>query len=263
MVTRASATQSCSCFWCRVSRMNGLEYKRHSESVRPVTKAHPKPKAVKRCDKCLGVLARGVRHECTKTARNNNSKEMVREFSDEGQRRVTSSLINSFCEEEGVDKTSGHLELNSGNKMKHITIGKPKPCPQISIDDMVKFGGDNDLSDAKLKTTATLIRRTFGKKSVEKNLKKTLPKLKTDLDDYFEYKMVDTVRKKKGKENIIESIPLVAAHDVKGFVSKAMADRGLDPAETDVIVGLDDGGQILKVKHLSVCSNLNCGSLWP
>ena len=36
-------------------------------------------------------------------------------------------------------------------------------------------------------------------------------------------------------------------HSIEAFAARIMAERGLDPAETDVIMGIDDGGQMLKV----------------
>ena len=39
-------------------------------------------------------------------------------------------------------------------------------------------------------------------------------------------------------------------HSIEAFAARIMAERGLDPAETDVIMGIDDGGQMLKVGDL-------------
>ena len=172
---------------------------------------------------------------------------MVREFSGGGQRRVTSKLLNQFCDEEAVDKRHGTLELNSGNKTKIVTIGPVKAQPQISVQDLVAFGTARDFSDEALMDTATFVRRSLGKNFVEENLEKTLPKVKLALEDFFVLKVVDTLKKKKGKEDSFLTHPLVLIEDIEAFSAKIMADRGLDPAETDVIFGIDDGGNTLKV----------------
>ena len=248
-VTRASASGVCGCFWCKIDRMNGLEYKRHKESVRPITKAKAQPKKrVVRCGECHSIIGRGITHKCTKTTRNENAKEMVREFSGEGQRRVTSKLLNDFCEEEGVDKRHGTLTLNSGNKEKKVTMGPQKPQPQIAVKDFIDFGNARNFSDEALMDTATFVRRALGKNYVEPNLEKTLPTTKLELKDFFVLKMVDTLKKKKGKEDSILTHPLILVEDVEAFAAKIMAERGLDPAETDVIMGIDDGGGMLKVR---------------
>ena len=92
-LTRSISAADCNCFWCKIYKMNGLEYKRHRESVRPAATAQPK-KRITRCGECHSILGRGLPHHCTKTTRNENAKEMVREFSGGGQGRVTSKLIN-------------------------------------------------------------------------------------------------------------------------------------------------------------------------
>ena len=66
---------------------------------------------------------------------------------------------------------------------------------------------------------------------------------------FFVLKMVDTLKKKKGKEDKILTHPLVLVEDLEAFAAQIMADRGLDPSETDVIIGIDDGGNMLKVRH--------------
>ena len=244
---RGTRSGVCDCFWCRINKMNGLEYKRHSESVRPIAKAQPKKKVV-RCVKCHSILGRGLPHNCTKTARNENAKDLVREFSSGGQKRTTSKLLNEFCEEEGVDKRHGTLELNSGNKTKIVTIGPQKKQPQIAVQDLMAFGNARNFSDEALMDTATFVRRSLGRNYVEENLEKTLPGVKLALKDFFVLKLVDTTKKKKGKEDTILTHPLIVVEDVESFASRIIAERGLDPSEVDVIIGIDDGGSTLKVR---------------
>ena len=118
----------------------------------------------------------------------------------------------------------------------------------MKVDDLIKFGNENNSSDRSILKTGTLIRRVFGRNAVEKNLEKTLPKMKNDLADFIEVKQVETVRQRKGKETIVETLPLVSVTDFKRFCAKVMADRGLDPSEVDIIIGLDDGAEMIKVR---------------
>ena len=182
------------------------------------------------------------------TARNKNAKAMVKAFSTEGQKRHTSGLINSFCEEEKINKRSGTLKLNSGSKMKTINLGEKQPLVQMKVNDLIKFGNENNYSDRSILKTATFVRRVFGRKSVEENLEKTLPQMKNEMADFIDVKQVETVRQRKGKETIVETLPLVSVADFKGFCAKVMADRGLDPSQVDIIIGLDDGADLIKVR---------------
>ena len=201
-----------------------------------------------RCERCHAVIGKGKRHQCTKTNRNKNAKAMVKAFSTEGQKRHTSGLINSFCEEENISKRSGTLKLNSGSKMKIINLGEKKPLVQMKVDDLIKFGNENNYSDRSILKTGTLIRHVYGRNAIEKGLEKSLPKMKNDMEEFIEVKDVQTVRQKKGKETILETLPLVSVSDFKAFCMKVITDRGLTPEEVDIIIGLDDGAELIKVK---------------
>ena len=250
-VTRAGTAETCTCFWCRVACLSGPEYLIHAQSVRPPARksSPPKPRHVTRCERCHAVIGKGKRHQCTKTARNKNAKAMVKAFSTEGQKRTTSGLINSFCEEEGIDKRSGTLKLNSGSKIKTMHFGEQKPLVQMQVEDLIKFGNENNLSDRFVLKIGTLQRRVYGQNAVEKNLEKTLPKMKNDMAEFIELKYVQTVRQnKKAKETILETQPLVSVANFKAFCLKVIADRGLDPSKVDIIIGADDGANTIKVE---------------
>ena len=259
-VTRASV---CTCFWCRVARLNGPAYLIHAQSVRPPQKktSPPKPRHVTRCERCHAVIGKGKRHQCTKTTRNKNAKSMVKAFSTEGQKRHTSSLLNGFCEAENIDKRHGTLHLNSGSKMKIVNFGEKKPQAQIKVDDLIKFGNENNYSDRGILKVGTLIRRVFGQKAVEKDLEKTLPKMKTTMEEFVKLQTVETLRQKKGKATIVETVPMVTIDNFKEFCVMAMAERGLDPSETDIIIGADDGAGTNKVNlslnefHVHYCQD--------
>ena len=248
-VTRASVEEICSCFWCRVARLNGPAYLIHAQSVRRPQKKYspPKPRHVTRCERCHAVIGKGKRHQCTKTTRNKNAKSLVKAFSTEGQKRHTSSLLNFFCEDENIDKRFGTLHLNSGSKMKTVNFGEKKPQAQIKVEDLIKFGNENNYSDRAILRTGTLIRRVFGQNAVEKDLEKTLPKMKTKMEEFVKLETVETLRQKKGKATIVETVPMVSIDNFKEFCVMAMSERGLDPTETDIIIGADDGGGTNKV----------------
>ena len=127
-------------------------------------------------------------------------------------------------------------------------FGEKKPLVQMKVDDLIKFGNENNYSNRSILKTGTLIRRVFGQNAMEKNLEKTLPEMKNCMADLIEVKHVQTVRQKKGKEDILETLPLVSVSDFKAFCVKVITDRGLTPSEVDIIIGLDDGAELIKVK---------------
>ena len=84
--------------------------------------------------------------------------------------------------------------------MKTINLGEKEPLVQMKVNDLIKFGNENNHSDRSILKTATLIRRVFGRKSVEENLEKTLPQMKNDMSDFIDVKQVETVRQRKGMD---------------------------------------------------------------
>ena len=71
--------------------------------------------------------------------------------------------------------------------------------------------------------------------------------MKTKMEEFVKLETVETLRQKKGKATIVETVPMVSIDNFKEFCVMAMSERGLDPTETDIIIGADDGGGTNKV----------------
>ena len=74
-VTRSSASEPCSCKWCKIGRMNGADYLKYQSEVREKGRpgsAETTPSAIKLCSICCGPIAKGISHTCNKTTRNQN-----------------------------------------------------------------------------------------------------------------------------------------------------------------------------------------------
>ena len=87
--------------------------------------------------------------------------------------------------------------------MKTINFGEKKLLVQMKVHGLIKFGNENNCIDRS--QDRTLIHRVFGRKAVEVNLEKTLPKMKSDMADFIEVKQVVTVRQMKEGDNYLES----------------------------------------------------------
>ena len=104
--------------------------------------------------------------------------------------------------------------------MKTINFGEKKPLVQMKVNELIKFGNENKSSNRLILKTGTLIRHEFGRNTVERTKEKTLPKMKDGMADLIYVKQVKTVRQRKGKETIVETLPLVSVTDFKGFCAK-------------------------------------------
>ena len=94
-------------------------------TLKPTHRLQPKkptkpPAPIKICTQCQGEMAPGVSHECTKTARNSNVVELVKNMSGKSQGQILSKLIRDKCEEEN----SSTLTLSTYRKPMQITKGQ-------------------------------------------------------------------------------------------------------------------------------------------
>ena len=249
--TRA-AEAHCTCGWCLVGRMNGLDYRRHEASVknkpgRPTDKPEEQPTMVI-CRTCMGEIAKGVSHQCTKTNRNENLAGLVRAVSIEGSDRVTSKLINARCDEEGIDKRTGSLTLPSGSKQLVINFGKRAEKPQLTYAEVIHILNKTKLSNNQLKDVLAAIRVKFGRKSVEPNFRMELPKISKALAEFFSVKMVDVkYTNLKKKIDKTEQRPLVYLTDLEAFVNYILDAREMDHDNFCVMIGMDEGQKSIKI----------------
>ena len=251
-VRTRSAEANCSCGWCKVGRYNGVEYKRHEASVknkvgRPSDKPQEQPN-ISICRTCMGEVAKGVSHHCTKTNRNENLAGLVRALSNEGSGRVTSKLINVRCEEEGIDKRTGSLTLSSGTKQLFINFGKRAEKPQLTYAEVINILNKTKLSNNQLKDVLAAIRVKFGRKSVEPNFRMELTKISKALAEFFSVKMVDVkYTNLKKKIDRTEQRPLVYLTDLEAFVNYILDARQMDPDNFCVMIGMDEGQNSIKI----------------
>ena len=66
--------------------------------------------------------------------------------------------------------------------------------------------------------------------------------MKDGMADLIDVKQVKTVRQRKGKETIVETLPLLPTS--RDFVPRQV----LTPSETDIIIALDDSADLIKVR---------------
>ena len=66
--------------------------------------------------------------------------------------------------------------------------------------------------------------------------------MKDDMADFIYVRQVKTIRERKGKETIVETLPLLPTS--RGFVPRQV----LTPSETDIIIALDDSADLIKVR---------------
>ena len=195
----------------------------------------------------LGIIHQGQPHPCNKTARNANLVQTItRDLSPDGRLRVTAKIINELRTDQ-TGKKGDSMDLPSGSRTLHVSIGKPVAKQQFSTEAMLRLKAQMNLSQQQTKTFAAALRTQFGRGSVAPGLMKELGQVKYKLSDFLRIKYVDMTKEKQGKETTILTHPLLYCDDVEAMILYICQERGWDPDDIMITVGIDDGQGSLKV----------------
>ena len=269
-VTRTEGIEtdlSCSCSVCHVGHMSntGHKYIKYKE-VMAGTDTAEKVEAgtVMVCSFCFQPVGRGKSHICTKSNKRDSLGNLVKNCSAKTRGRVLSSQLKEYTEDRGIKRGEESLLPTSGAPL-HVTVGKSqkrrKPNPFFSADKLLKLQNKLGCSDKKIKEVARFARYECGKSAVEPHLDTLLKERNHLLEDDFIAKKVAMLEsekdvedeKKEGKKrkhkkvDVMRDRPAVFAKDVEDLVAKIILLRNLNPDDTEIQIGIDDGQGQLKV----------------
>ena len=256
--TRSVQGSGCECHWCGIARLFGQQYLNHAAEIRNKPGRTPVKKEtfvensgkITICQSCQSRIGPGLPHNCNKTSRQDNIMELIKQTSVGTQEKVAARLIDNIAEDQGSNTQSGTIVLSTrGRHKKTITIGSARPLKMFTTEDLLKLKSTLNLRNKNLYELRTAIRTVLGFNSVQPGLQDAVRDVSTILKPFFELRKVDTLRKVKGKdETHIEERKGVFLSDVEAFVSLVLDVRDLDPEQYEVLLGADDGQEILKVE---------------
>ena len=127
--TRSADSDKCQCTICNISRLNGNEFQKHEKAQRnnpgrPAEKVHEISSSITQCSNCHSEIGRGRPHDCTRTARQDNLVDLVRNHSGKTQEQVASKLLDAIYEDKGVSKQGIEYGLCADIKIYLCIIGK-------------------------------------------------------------------------------------------------------------------------------------------
>ena len=181
---------------------------------------------------------------------------MVRSCSRKSKARVISSGLKSVFADSGVTTRGGTMAIATGGKPVTVTLGsnvkRIRAKPRWTHDDLIKLQTNNNLSDRTILSIAAASRVVSGRTAVEPNLKGALKERNHKLDDLFSVETLEMQKKVRGvkeDENKVKSVLStgVYCNDCDALIQEVIAVRGLNPHESTVLVGLDDGQKFLKI----------------
>ena len=135
----------------------------------------------------------------------------------------------------------------AGRPTKRMKKKSARPTPQpvqrqLSADVLQKVQSTLDLSTQQTITMASVIRKKMGRSAVEPHIKMQLEDRDRVLDDWFAGVCLPLETTDK-----LESVPVVVCGDTSGFILRVASMRQADPRPHMVKIGLDRGGDFLKI----------------
>lgn len=254
--TRAteSACDKWQCYICNIARSNPfsgsmpMKPKRGRPSSDDTPQEH-QMQSVKICPKCFSILGRGLSHTCTKEEKIKNTSKML---SPKSKEILCSSVIME--KRDSRPQASASISIaNNGGRPTRIEFNQKSSKLQLSYEDMCGLQSTSNLSGNQVNAVAQTIRRSFGRHTIEPNLKEHLSNISKRLGEYFmSYEM--SFFKKSSKGNL-ESItrPAVFVNDLHGLLNEIYNAREIQSSVSDTIFKLGiDGGQ----GFFNVCLNV-------
>ena len=237
-----------------MARMN-LDYpawhKQHSRpaGIPPKEKA-PRSALLQLCPECFTMVGPGKPHKCSKRTQQDNLENILNNSSTETRHLVTGRSLKSLAKESGVSVSGGTLPLQTqGPVLLPVRLGKgrgdDRNATVISHQQMMELQLQTNISDSKLLEIRRCLGVWFGNKKLEPYLKAALTDRNKDMVDFFSYQELTFQSKVKGKEE--EVVRPVISANLPALITFLLQERNLDPDNTEITFGLDDGQGILKI----------------
>ena len=172
--TRSKAGTVCSCRWCSLARLNGLEFRRWQTGLRKVS--HPAVTFI--CGDCgRGVLASVSSHKCSVTDQE-RVQALVKSLPAEVKGKLTAALLKEQLSADGPSTSTLSLPQAQGGKPLEVNVGHlpaPTQVNPLTVKEVQVMAGKAHLTGAQQESMLADLRSKFGTKVVESGMKKALP----------------------------------------------------------------------------------------
>ncbi len=166
---------------------------------------------------CLSEVAKGKKHDCTKSTKIVNIKEII-STNDNTEENIAAYILKKKCNEE--ENTALKLsQSGSGKKLRVQISPKEKENVQITIDDMHKIKTDFNISAIKTKRLARHLRvSSRNRKCLEPYLRERLNEVSHTFDSVFSVRDIDFNGNKS---------PVILCNDLEQFINDLIVRRNL------------------------------------
>ena len=238
--TRSQSQSYCSCRWCLLARMNGLEFKLWQKEIKKGREG--KPDIQMMCQSCgKGLPITQKSHTCSSSDLETVSN-MLQSIPNSLKPKITYSLLQELQKEQ---EGALHLPPASGGKSVVVQVGQQPTTPGMSSlthKEVVQMATRSHLTGEQQSSLVADLRSKWGRKVVEPGLQKMMPKHNKQFSPFFKVEEIEF----KGSDDIIISKHLFFCHDVVGLVDKVKELRGIVEETVNLVQG-DTGQGYLKI----------------
>ena len=186
-----------------------------------------------------------------------NLHKIVKQKSLKSKEKIASNVIKNIFDNKGVNKRGGTVMLSTGGDKLPVSLSLKVNKVRFSHENLKRLQVVQGSSDRGIIKTAQAIRHVLGRDSIEPGLAASLNMRNKLLKDHFEINEFDMKRKPKdGEKGEVEvdeegymtyKVKGVIAFNFDELVRVITEQRELNPAETEVLCGLDDGQEFNKI----------------
>ena len=234
--TRKTASSPCVCRWCKLARLNGLEFKRWQQEL----KKKPQSPVALICGSCgKGVLVTASSHKCS--ARDKERiQTLVKSIPEEVKGKLTVALLKEQQGDAGPSTSTLTLPQPQGGWDMKVTIGKPPTNTMIepmTVKEAQVMASKAHLTSGQQESILADLRSKFGKKIVQPGLQKAVPANNNKYAEFF------TVEEKPflDKEGKIVPNHLYFCHSIIEFLATVDRERGWEGEEQEFLIQGDTG----------------------
>lgn len=245
----------CVCYICQAGRSKVFKRKKNKPGPKSVENQEvpTASKTVQVCSKCFQKVGRGIQHSCKRGDATDNLAKCAEAagVSEQVASKVLSDISNT------VDKPDDiKLKRKRGPPMSINVEPVAKKSRIVTHSDLDKISRQLNLSDIKSRENARALRTIFGRKSIQAGYAESLPKKAKTMELMLDVKMLEFSQKISKKARIenpaLDPVlrfqkAVVYAKDLGDLVEYVQDKRGMKPEDTLVKIGMDTGGDFVKV----------------
>ena len=245
----------CVCYICQAGRSK--VFKRKKNKPGPKTAENEEvptpPKTVQVCSNCYQKVGRGIKHSCRRSDATDNLAKCAEAagVSEQVVSKVLCDISNTVGKPDDIKlrrKRGPPMSLNAEPAAKKSRI--------VTHSDLDKISRQLNLSDIKSRENERALRTIFGRKSIQAGYAESLPKKAKTMELMFDVKMLEFSQKISKKARIENpALDTVLRFQKVVVYTKGLGDlveyvqnkRGMKPEDTLVKIGMDTGGEFVKV----------------